>query len=394
MERRELGEGIKNLVIFKNLARDPLMENLAEFFCAKSETDAVHFASGVAVELYPKGTNLTRAVLDRVLKDDNFYIRKKALNHVLSQEIEKQLSYELDLLSECAVQTSSKMRDAFKIQCSLPEWQTETLDFRWLYSEQLKNVSKEGYGIFARHRAFSMTKEGILSPIAHPDPLLLSGLYGYEKERGKVIKNTEALLSGLPANNILLYGDAGTGKSSTVKAIANAYFEKGLRLIQIEKSLLGTIPRLLDELAENPLKFIVFIDDLSFVSNDKDFTALKTVLEGSVAARSDNVVVYATSNRRHLVKETFGARQGDDIHLNDTLEEISSLSARFGIVITFGKPDRDLYAMLVMQLADHYGLTLGESELIKGAEAYAIRSGGRSPRVARQYIEYTIAMGE
>jgi predicted AAA+ superfamily ATPase len=280
------------------------------------------------------------------------------------------------------------------MDCHFPEWQTEKLDFKCLYSDQLKNVSKEGYGIFARHRAFSMTKEGLLSPIAHPDSLLLSGLYGYEKERKKIIKNTEALLKGLPANNILLYGDAGTGKSSTVKAVANEYFEKGLRLIQIEKSLLHTIPALLDDLAENPLKFILFIDDLSFVSNDKDFTALKTVLEGSVAARSDNVVVYATSNRRHLVNETFGSRQGDEIHLNDTLEEVSSLSARFGIVITFGKPDRDLFVTLVMQLAEHYGLSMPKNDLIKGAEAYAIRSGGRSPRVARQYVEYKIAMEE
>ena len=156
--------------------------------------------------------------------------------------------------------------------------------------------------------------------------------------------------------------------------------------------MLHTIPSLLDELVENPLKFILFIDDLSFVSNDKDFTALKTVLEGSIAARSNNVVVYATSNRRHLVNETFGSRKGDEVHLNDTLEEVSSLSARFGIVITFGKPDRDLYATVVVQLAEHYGLSIPKNDLIQGAEAYAIRSGGRSPRVARQYIEYKMAM--
>lgn len=394
MELRKLGKGIKNLVIFRNLICDPLMENLAGLLCAQSEEGAVHFASGLAAALYPNGTNLTRAILDLVLKDDNFYIRKRATKQEPAQEVEARLSYELDLLYECASQSPSSIRGAFEIKEPLPEWKTEALDFKRLYGDQLKNVFKEGYGIFARHKAFSMTKQEILSPIEHPDPLLLSGLYGYEKEREKVIKNTEALLNGLPANNILLYGDAGTGKSSTVKAVANSYFEKGLRLIQIEKSLLHTIPVLLDDLAENPLKFIVFIDDLSFVSNDRDFTALKTVLEGSVAARPDNVVVYATSNRRHLIKETFGARQGDEIHLNDTLEEVSSLSARFGIVITFGKPDRDLYVTLVMQLAAHYGLTLEQSELIRGAEAYAIRSGGRSPRVARQYVEYRIAMAE
>lgn len=392
MEFGELGKSIKSLVIFKNIKTDPLMENLVGLFCAESDGEALTFASGVAAALYPNSTNLTREVLEIVLKDDNFYIRKKAAKQGVEPEIEARLLYELDVLSKCAAMTSSDFKEALGVGSYFPEWKIEILDFKRLYADQIKNVSQEGYGIFARHRAFSMTKEGTLSPIAHPDPISLSELYGYEKEREKILKNTEALLKGLPANNILLYGDAGTGKSSTVKAIANAYFERGLRLIQIEKSLLHTIPSLLDDLADNPLKFILFIDDLSFVSNDKDFTALKTVLEGSVAARSKNVAVYATSNRRHLVNETFGARQGDEVHLNDTLEEVSSLSARFGIVITFGKPDRDLYLTLVMELAEHYGLALSKNDLIKEAEAYAIRSGGRSPRVARQYVEYKIAM--
>lgn len=390
----ELGRGIQNLIIFKNLKANPLMESLSRLLGAKNEEEAAAAASELAAELYPKGVNLTRAVLGLVLKDDNFYIRGIAAGKNMEPEVEQCLLYELELLALCSAQSSIEMRDSFGMDSHFPEWTSEKLDFKYLYREQLQSVSREGYGIFARHRAFSMTKEGLLSPIVHPDPLLLSGLYGYEKEREKIIKNTEALLNGLPANNILLYGDAGTGKSSTVKAVANEYFEKGLRLIQIEKSLLHTIPSLLDDLAENPLKFILFIDDLSFVSNDKDFTALKTVLEGSIAARSDNVVVYATSNRRHLVNETFGSRQGDEVHLNDTLEEVSSLSARFGIVITFGKPDRDLYVTLVVQLAEHYGLSLSKNELIRGAEAYAIRSGGRSPRVARQYVEYKLAMRE
>lgn len=394
MELRELGKGLQNLIIFKNLTENPIIKNLSELLCSKNAEEATLAASGLAAELYPKGVNLTHAVLDVVLKDENFYIRKAASGKNIEPEIERCLLYELELLSQCTAMDSADFNHSLGMDCQFPEWKSEKLDFKSLYHKQLEDVSIQGYGIFARHRAFSMTKDGQLTPIAHPDPLLLSGLYGYKKEREKIIKNTEALLKGLPANNILLYGDAGTGKSSAVKAVANEYFEKGLRLIQIEKSLLYTIPSLLDELSENPLKFILFIDDLSFVSNDKDFTALKTVLEGSVAARSENVVVYATSNRRHLVNETFRSRQGDEIHLNDTLEEVSSLSARFGIVITFGKPDRDLYATLVMELAGHYGLFLPKEELIKGAEAYAIRSGGRSPRVARQYVEYKLAMQE
>ena len=191
---------------------------------------------------------------------------------------------------------------------------------------------------------------------------------------------------------MLLYGDAGTGKSSSVKALVNEYKDQGLRLIQVEKSRLHHIPALMDSLSANPLKFIIFIDDLSFASDDRDFTALKTVLEGSVTVRSGNTVVYATSNRRHLVQETFQARMGDEIHLNDTMEEVASLSARFGIIITFGKPNRDQYLYVVANLARQNGLNVPEEILFREAEAYATRSSGRSPRVARQYIEYKIAM--
>ena len=141
---------------------------------------------------------------------------------------------------------------------------------------------------------------------------------GYEREREKVIANTRALLEGKPANNVLLYGDAGTGKSSAIKAIANAFADQGLRLVEVKKNQLYQIPDLIDQLAANPLKFILFIDDLSFSSNDDNFAALKAILEGSVGGRARNIAVYATSNRRHLIKETLTDRTGDDIHEADT----------------------------------------------------------------------------
>lgn len=225
----------------------------------------------------------------------------------------------------------------------------------------------------------------------NPDPQQISALYGYEAEREKVIANTVALLEGKPAANVLLYGDAGTGKSSTVKAIVNKYAECGLRLIQVEKSLLHHIPTLLDSLADNPLKFIIFIDDLSFASNDRDFTALKTVLEGSVAVRAKNTAVYATSNRRHLVRESFESRVGSDLHLNDTIQESTSLAARFGMTVTFVKPDKNRYTEVLLGLAEQYGVLDNQESLIKEAEAFAIRNGGRSPRTAKQYIEYKIS---
>ena len=195
------------------------------------------------------------------------------------------------------------------------------------------------------------------------------------------------MLSGKPAVNVLLYGDAGTGKSSSVKAIANEFAADGLRLVEVKKNQLYQIPALLDSLAQNPLKFILFIDDLSFSANDDNFAALKAILEGSVGGRSQNVVVYATSNRRHLIKETLSDRSGDDIHEADTRQELMSLSARFGLTVTFQRPDKVRFEEILLDLARQYGVQMPSDQLFIKGEAFAIRAGGRSPRVARQFIE-------
>jgi predicted AAA+ superfamily ATPase len=202
-----------------------------------------------------------------------------------------------------------------------------------------------------------------------------------------VIANTRALLTGMPANNVLLYGDAGTGKSSTVKAICNEFAAEGLRLVEVKKNQLYQIPDLMDKLAANPLKFILFIDDLSFTANDDNFAALKAILEGSVGGRAKNIAVYATSNRRHLIKETLTDRTGDDIHEADTRQELMSLSARFGLTVTFQRPEKARFETILAELAKQHGIDMPMDQLLVKAEAFAIRAGGRSPRVAKQFIE-------
>ncbi|MGN0686216.1 MAG: ATP-binding protein [Gemmiger sp.] len=383
MQRMEWLARLDALVVFRNLLNTPLLRALRAALAAE-EWDLGGTVAAFEATLFAQGTNWTDALLDAVLEDENLCLRTAAGGDA-GPVLEKALTGELDFLQALG-------RAGLDDLCHgapeyLPRWEvTPDADFHAAYEARRAAVGQKGYGIFARHHVFTL-EDGHLTPVRYPDPQRLSELPGYEREREKVIANTRALLEGKPTNNVLLYGDAGTGKSSTVKAIANEFAPDGLRLIEVKKNQLYQIPALMDELAKNPLKFILFIDDLSFVANDDNFAALKAILEGSVGGRSHNVVVYATSNRRHLVKESMSDRSGDDLHASDTRQELMSLAARFGLTVTFQQPDKERFDAILLELARQYGVQMPSDQLfIKGA-AFALRAGGRSPRVAKQFIE-------
>lgn len=322
----------------------------------------------------------------KMLEDENAVVHRAGCGE-LTQSYLDALDAELDALQAFAAVTPEDVQRFTKDPLPFPHWRNTPADLKAVYRDQLQNIGKRGFGLWAKYRMFVL-KDGKITPVKHPDPQRLSDFSGYARERSRVIANTEALLAGKPCNNVLLYGDAGAGKSSTVKAIVNEYYPEGLRLIEVKKNELFFLPDILDRLARNPLKFIIFIDDLSFTRGDSDFGALKAILEGSVAGRSRNIAVYATSNRRHLVQESVSDRSGDDLHRQDTIQELTSLSARFGLQITFLKPDKKLFEQIVCDLAQQHNVTLEHDELIRKAEAFALRGGGRSPRLAKQFIEY------
>ena len=381
---------LRSLVVFRSLLNDPVLSRLGKLLeadCADARA-CVDAWCDFAAALFAKGDDLSAYLLDLLMEDENIYMHQSCGENPVSPYLAACLEAELAFMQELSRFDGSAIRAALDYDGFLPQWKTSELDFASAYRERIATIHQRGYGIFAQYRMFTV-QEGRIVPVKHPDLQTLAKLPGYERERAKVIANTEALLTGQPANNVLLYGDAGTGKSSTVKAIVNEFHDRGLRLIEVKKNQLYQIPDIIETLGHNPLKFILFIDDLSFTSNDGDFAALKAILEGSVNGQRGNLVVYATSNRRHLIKENWEERSGSDLHENDTRQELMSLSARFGLTVTFSRPDRDLYLDIVHKLAEQYGIDIPTAQLDVRAEAHAIRNGGRSPRVAKQFIELT-----
>ncbi len=250
---------------------------------------------------------------------------------------------------------------------------------------------KNGYGVFAKFGAFRW--DHALLGIPQPDPIRLADLKSYEYERGLVAANTKDFVESRGGGNMLLYGDRGTGKSSTIKALANEYRNSGLRIVEVTKDAIPQFPAIMERLREVPLRFILFLDDLSFSTDDAAFSALKSVLEGGVVVRPENCRIYATSNRRHLVKETFSERSVDldDVHAGDTKQEKLSLYDRFDQTVNFFAPDQAQFLAIVRAIAQEKVLQVSFEELDRGAIQWAIRAGGRSPRAAKQFVEWAAA---
>ncbi|MBA3793192.1 MAG: ATP-binding protein [Rubrobacter sp.] len=254
------------------------------------------------------------------------------------------------------------------------------------------HFARHGAGPFGKHRAFRWDGEGLRN-VPNPDPVRLTGLISYEREREPLVENTRRFLAGLPAHHALLYGPPGTGKSSTVKALLNEFAGAGLRLVEVAKEDLRDLPRMLDFLRGRAPRFVLFVDDLSFEEHEVEYKALKALLEGSVEEPPENVRLYATSNRRNLIRESFSDREdgvgadGDDVHARDTMQEKLSLSARFGLRLTFASPNQREYLEIVAGLAKERGLEVPEEKLRERALLWDRWHAGRSGRTARQFVD-------
>lgn len=394
------------LSVYHGLLKTELIASLRDLLGAMNQPPAEfaarwgQFFSSLSAE-DSRAESLSDAIYNKAVYDDNVFTRAAAGGEAVDcdsgeawsvgrtmEAVRMDLTTLRDLsrLTPEAVIAAYPRREEFGDDpfAILPRWNSGSAEIT--IDGIIKFHMANGCGEYARYIAF-VRRSGRSVPISNPDIISLDSLKGYETVRQPVIDNTIAFLDGLPANNCLLYGDRGTGKSSTVKALLNEYCDRGLRMIELPKQYLAEYPDIVQEIAGLPLKFIIFIDDLSFQAEDENYAALKGVLEGGIASRPSNALIYATTNRRHMLNETFSARQGDELHAADTIQEALSLSDRFGVQVTFLQPDRANYFRIIHALAKERRLKADPLELEMAAERWAIAKGGRSPRTAVQFID-------
>ncbi len=390
---------IRSISIYRNILNDDTVKCFIKLLnSTKSDIELFFDAWGeFFFSLCNKGYShdFSSYILKLILEDDNYFSKsvakgeQSAINSHVLYAVEndfENLIFLANITPDYIIENYIDSEKLNLIVDMLPLWGNEeysTSNINIEYVIDFHNVY--GYKMFANYKAF-IVKDSVITPVINTDEIKLCDLKEYEYERNIVLENTYAFLNGETANNCLLYGDKGTGKSSTVKAILNEYYNKGLRVIEVPKNEIINFSNIIAEIADLKMKFIIFIDDLSFQKQDDIYVALKAILEGSLVSKPKNVLIYATSNRRHLVKENFSDRAGDDIHRNDTMQESLSLADRFGLTVNFSVPSKETYLNIVLELACQNGVKLNAEELKIKAERFALSKGGRSPRRAKQFI--------
>lgn len=399
---RDLRYALASLTIYRNFLKEEtgvrvikILDCILQY--GKDSLQAVESYHDFVAYLYQKNISFDSFLLNFILHDDNPFSREAEFKpwQDIDEHIIKATQDDLHTLQKLyyfnwaeiypgAPEPVFECRDK---ACFPRFFQTEN----WveLIHELASYYAQNSRGIVAVYKALRWQREKGLIGIRNPEPCRMEELLGLDYQIRQLCLNTEFFLQGYPANNVLLYGPRGTGKSTMIKALLDRYAHTRLRLIELKREDLGMLPDVVENLREYNLKFIIYIDDLSFEDYETEYKGLKAVLEGNIQGRSSNVLVYATSNRRHLVKEYFSDRikTGEEVHLFDTMEEKLSLADRFGLVITVPSPDRETYLKIVYDLADKRGLKIDRDTLTRKAIEWERSHHGFSGRTARQFVD-------
>lgn len=400
---------LPGITIYHSFKCDPAVQGVYGLCCelCKQQPDfkvLMEHYSTVCRTLYASEfrASLPDYLFDKILSDENAFSQMCAKNEYIRipLAVKKAAEYDLNILYMVSSISSDDIKSA--ISEVFPD-KKESLALLPCYVNTHKQFSvkrvwgadiisigdfhrRNGIGIFTKYYAFYLNPTHEITPIKSFHPKSLDSLKKCEQQKKMVMGNTISFLSKKPANHVLLYGDRGTGKSTVVKAILNEYHSRGLRMIQIQKQELTALPGVLATIEHIPLRFILFLDDLSFAENDAKFHKLKSMLDGSLFEMPANVLIYATSNRMHLMRESFSSPEADELHASDTRDEAASLADCFGLTVTFLQPTFEDFIEMIQELAQERKITISPDELRRSAMAFAMRKGARSGRVAQQYI--------
>ncbi len=373
---------INSLSVLRGLNKNNLFASLANYCCHADENESNAFNDLLYEIFAARAENSVAGYIgELILTDDNAFSRICASGKAPSAYLSEAFTNDLKIIKQMV----AKIRESTQFEIGTSGS---------VYSGSAENVlnnlhnfyAHNGYGKFIRNKAFTY-ENGELIPAVNTTEITLEQLKDYESEKKIITENVKNFLNGLPYSHMLLYGDRGTGKSSTVHAVINKFFSEKLRLIEVGKKDIPLIPDIKRKLADNPLKFIILLDDLTLDDKNDEVSELKTIFEGSFSNTFGNIMLIATSNRRHIVKENYTDRQ-NSVHPSDLIDEQLSLADRFGLTVMFSTTDKQAYLSIIEQLAADYVVKTDKEQLYLLAERWAIIKGGRSPRRAKQFIDY------
>ncbi len=402
---------LDQLLIYRSIINDELVQKMCDFLTTKNETlpfELFHHLIQKSEKLGLSGNIVKSYILYLISLDKNtFSIMAEKTGGHIGSSLREAAIHDISILRKFMTDTLSCFEnknlliDQYTPTSNLRKKYLETLQTYFLsdsehYSDEqivdklLEHYVSYGYGELVNHTAFRWHRDNRLEGIVHCDPIYLHDLIGYDRQKNALIKNTENFIAGKPCCNVLLAGDRGTGKSSAVKALVNHYFLNGLRLVEIGKHDLPYFHDILKVLRTMGKKFIIFLDDLSFEEFEIEYKHLKSLMEGGIESKPKNVLIYATSNRMHLIRETWSDRneKNEDVHHFDTVNEKLSLSDRFGLVLTYVSPTQNEYLKIVEELALKHKIDMPLDELKAESLQWERSHAGRSGRTAQQFITH------
>jgi len=394
---------LSNLIVYRNLLNDETIKRYNNLYQMYLNYNSIENKDEYTKEYYEicsfllnKGyDSLYDYISDKLLTDENVFSLNCEKELSVDDKVKKAVNHDFSLLKKFFELPLKGMANyAHDINNFINFSSKETLtdvfknnNIEEIYNYMFKEYTMNGCGEYRNNYAFSINENGKVIPVENFNPVTMESIYGYKIQKSKIIENTKKFILGQYALNALLVGDSGTGKSTTVKSLIPMFKDQKLRLIEVEKDNLYYIPKIVETLKNRGMYFLIFIDDLSFESNDSSYKYLKSVVEGSIYEQPRNILFYVTSNRKHLIKESMVDRQ-NEVHIRDAINEQTSLSDRFGLTILYSEPNQNEYFEIVLGLAETYDIHYDSKELLLAdAKKFAMQNGGRTGRSAVQYIK-------